>query len=215
MLAEGLEAVAKVVAQYRIVEKLYLQRPGVGTAELQDSVVDLYALVLKFLVRAQQFYSKNTVERIFKDVFDFRNKFQGYLDNIEKQQMQAKKYVDLVDTHQRKNLEEGLETLTLEEKINFDRLQQALEDLQRPISRMEIQLEDVRDNLRTAERQEILHWLSPIPYVQHHVQSNRDVLPGTGSWFLNDDRLIQWRNSSSSSTMWLRGIAGSGKSKLM
>lgn len=215
MVAEGLETVAKVVAQYKIVEKLYLRRPSEGAAELQDSVVDLYALVLKFLIRAQQFYSKNTVKRIFKDVFDLRNKFQGYLDSVEKQQMQVKKYVDLVDTHQRKNLEEGLETLTLEEKVNFDRLKKTLEDLQGPISRMETQLEDVRDNLKTEQRQEILHWLSPIPYMQHHVQSKRDILPGTGSWFLNDDRLIQWRNSSSSSIIWLRGIAGSGKSKLM
>ena len=215
MVAEGLEIVAKVVAQYKIVEKLYLQRPSEGAAELQDSIVDLYALVLKFLIRAQHFYAKNTVKRIFKDVFAFQNKFQGYLDNIEQQQMQVKKYVDLVDAHQRKNLEKGLETLTLEEKVNFDRLEKTLKVLQRPISRMETQLEDVRDNLRTAKRQEILHWLSPIPYIQHHVQSKKDILPGTGSWFLNEDRLIQWRSSSSSSIIWLRGIAGSGKSKLM
>lgn len=215
MLAEGLETVTKVVAQYKIVEKLYLQRASEGTFELESSIVDLYTLVLKFLIGAQKFYSKNTAERIFKNVFDVHNKFQGYLDAIAKQQLQVKKYADLVDAQQRKNLEEGLETLTLEEKDNFHRLEKALEEVQRPINRMQRQLEDVHENLKSAERQEILRWLSPIPYIQHHVQSKTDILEGTGSWFLNDDRLTQWRCSSFSSIMWLRGIAGSGKSKLL
>ena len=148
-------------------------------------------------------------------MLDVRNRFQGYLDDIAKQQIQVKKYADLVDTQQRKNLEEGLETLTLEEKGKFHRLKKALEDIQRPIDRMEKQLEDVHDNLEDTERQEILRWLSPTPYIQHHVQSKTAILEGTGSWFLNDDRLIQWQSSSLSSIMWLRGIAGSGKSKLL
>ena len=177
--------------------------------------MDLYTLVLKFLIRAQQFYSKNTVGRIFKNVFDIRDKFQEYLNDIANQQIQVQRYADLVDARQRKNLEEGLETLTLEEKDNFHRLRKALDDIQRPINRMEKQLENVHDKLESAQRQELLRWLSPIPYLQHHVQSKKDLLEGTGSWFLNNSRLIQWRNSSSSSIMWLRGIAGSGKSKLL
>lgn len=215
MLAEGLEIITKVVAQYKIVEKLYLQRASEGTVELKSCIVDLYTLVLKFLIRARKFYSKNTAERIFINVFDVHNKFQGYLGAIAEQQVQVKKYADLVDTQQRKNLEEGLETLTLEEKNNFHRLEKALEDIQRPIVRMQRQLEDVNDNLKSDERREILRWLSPIPYIQHHVQSSKDILKETGLWFLNDDRLTQWRWSSLSSIMWLRGIAGSGKSKLL
>ena len=215
MLAEGLETVAKVVAQYKIVEKLYLTRTSEATSELESSIVDLYALVLKFLIRAQQYYAKNTVERIVKSVFDIRDKIRGYLDAIARQQIQVQKYTDLVDTQQRTNLEEGLETLTLEEKDNFRRLRKAFEDIQRPIDRMEKHLETIHDTLESAHRQEILCWLSPIPYVQHHVQSKRDLLEGTGSWFLNNSRLIQWRSSSSSSIMWLRGVAGSGKSKLL
>ena len=214
MLAEGLETVAKVIAEYRIIEKLYLQRTSEGSTELENSIVDLYTLVLKFLIRAQQFYSKNTVERSVKNIFD-RNKFQGYLDDIAKRQTGIEKYADLVDKQQRQNIEEGLEKLTLEEKDDYDRLRKALDDIKRPINRMEGQLNAVHDNLKDSERQEILRWLSPIPYIQHHVQSRTDILEGTGSWFLNDHRLIQWGSSSLSSILWLRGIAGSGKSKLL
>ena len=215
MVAEGLESVTRIITQYRIVEKLYLQRSSEEATELKDSLVDLYVLALQFLVRAQKFYSNNTVERTFKSMFDFRDRFQGCLDKIEKQQLLVKKYADLVDTRQRQNLEEGLENLTLEEEANSDRLQQILEDLQQPVSRMEGQLEYIHDSLNNAHRHEILRWLSSIPYLQHHVQSQADILEGTGSWFLNDDRMIEWRSSSLSSIIWLRGIAGSGKSKLM
>ncbi len=138
--AEGLEIVPKVIAQYNIVEKLYLWGNSEEIAELKSSIVDIYALVLMFLIRARQFYSRHTVERGFKNIFDVRNRFQGYLDDIAKQQIQVKKYADLVDAQHRKNLEEGLETLTLEEKGSFDRLAKALQDIQGPISRMKIQL---------------------------------------------------------------------------
>ena len=215
VVAEGLESVTKIITQYRIAEKLYLQRPTEGATELKDCIVDLYVLVLRFLIRAQEFYSKNTAERAFQSMFDFRNRFQRYLDDIEKQQLLVKKYADLVDTRQRQNLEEGLEKLTLEERANSDRLHRILEDLQRPISRMEGQLEYIHRSLNDAHRQEILQWLSSIPYFQHHDQSKAGILKGTGSWFLNDDRMIEWRSSSLSSIIWLRGIAGSGKSKLM
>ena len=201
VVAEGLEVVANVVAQYNIIERLYLRRRGEGTTELKSSIVDLYALVLEFLIRAQHFYSKNTVERGFQNVFDFRNGFQKHLDDIAKQQIQVKNNAELVDTQQRKNLEEGLETLTLEEKDNFDRLRKALDEIQRPISRMERQLQYIHDNLESTQREKIFYWLSPVPYTQHHIQSKRDILDGTGLWFLNDDRLVQWRSSSLSSIL--------------
>ena len=79
MLAEGLESAAKVIAEYKIVEKLYLQRTSEGSTELENSIVDLYTLVLRFLIRAQQFYSKHMVERVFKNVFDVRDRIPGIL----------------------------------------------------------------------------------------------------------------------------------------
>ena len=101
------------------------------------------------------------------------------------------------------------------EKDNYERLKRILNDLQKPIDRIEKRLQELQDGLSEAERIKILYWLSPLPYEQYHNQSKRDVMPGTGGWFLNDDQLLAWRRSSSSSIMWLRGIAGSGKSKLM
>jgi hypothetical protein len=69
--------------------------------------------------------------------------------------------------------------------------------------------------LAAAKRTEILRWLSPEPYLQHHEQTKIDVLPGTGQWLLSDIAFETWKNESVSSLLWLHGMIGSGKSKLV
>ena len=126
-----------------------------------------------------------------------------------------KKHIDLVEAEYRGDVESALSTLSIEEGENFNNLKGIMQDLQRPINRMERDLKTLHDGLTTAERGKILQWISPIPYMQHHNQARRDVLAGTGSWFLKDEKILRWLSSSSSGIMWLHGIAGSGKSKLM
>jgi hypothetical protein len=41
------------------------------------------------------------------------------------------------------------------------------------------------------------------------------VLPGTGQWLLSDIAFETWKNESVSSLLWLHGMIGSGKSKLV
>lgn len=113
---------------------------------------------------------------------------------------------------------QDLHDLRLNEMNEYRRLKSMLDELQMPIDRIERGmhgLHDMQDDFSDAKRAEILQWLSPIPYEQHHNQVNQEIMAGTGLWFLNDDELLGWRGSSTSSIMWLRGIAGSGKSKLM
>lgn len=65
------------------------------------------------------------------------------------------------------------------------------------------------------KRNDILKWLSPEPYRKHHVQASQGVLLGTGRWLLSDPSFERWKDESASSILWLHGIAGSGKSKLV
>jgi hypothetical protein len=66
-----------------------------------------------------------------------------------------------------------------------------------------------------SKRTEILRWISPEPYIQHHEQTKKDVLAGTGKWILSDPVFEKWRTDSASSILWLHGMPGSGKSKLV
>ena len=154
-------------------------------------------------------------ERAIQNFAAFSDKFQMYLDKIKEQEVQVKNYELLMDAEYRKVADEGLRALSLEETTHYQNLVCILKGLEQPISRMETQLQTMEDNLLSAERIKILNWLSSIPYKQHHIQARTDILEGTGGWFLNDDKLLEWRRSSSSSIMWLHGIPGSGKSKLV
>lgn len=66
-----------------------------------------------------------------------------------------------------------------------------------------------------SKRKKILQWLSSEPYIKHHEQTKKDVLSGTGQWLLSDPEFIRWKEDSASSILWLHGILGSGKSKLV
>jgi hypothetical protein len=67
------------------------------------------------------------------------------------------------------------------------------------------------------KRRRILQWMSDtekLPYLKHHKENKRQILPGTGEWLLKDEIYNYWKESPESSLLWLHGIPGSGKSKL-
>ena len=146
---------------------------------------------------------------------NFNSKLSRRLDDINKQEEKVKQYIHLVEAEYHGDVEHNLDNLSLEEEKNFNALKGILQDLQQPMNRMERDLQTLHDGFTDDERSEVLRWISPIPYIQHHNQAKSDVLPGTGAWFLKDEKVLSWLSSSSSSIMWLHGIAGSGKSKLM
>ena len=69
--------------------------------------------------------------------------------------------------------------------------------------------------LLASKRTEVLRWISPEPYIKHHEETKKDVLSGTGKWLLLDPIFDVWKKESVSSILWLHGIPGSGKSKLV
>lgn len=109
-------------------------------------------------------------------------------------------------------------------------MKRILDEIDRPVKRMSDDLREVRDGLEckslrvyprllvislVSKRTEILRWLSPEPYIQHHTQAKKDVILGTGEWLLTDPVFKRWKGGSESSILWVHGIPGSGKSKLV
>ncbi|ESK85849.1 hypothetical protein Moror_2373 [Moniliophthora roreri MCA 2997] len=69
--------------------------------------------------------------------------------------------------------------------------------------------------LSDTKRSKILNWISPLLYEGHRNYQKRDVLRGTGQWLLQDRIYTAWKSDSASSLLWLHGIPGAGKSKLV
>jgi AAA domain len=96
-----------------------------------------------------------------------------------------------------------------------DALSKINSDLQRPLNRLTFQLNQMEDNLSKQQRLEVLLWLSKVAYRKHHVNMSADLLPGSCAWLERNSVFLDWSNASVSSVLWLHGIPGSGKSKLM
>ena len=120
-----------------------------------------------------------------------------------------------MDAEYQKDIQHKFEAMNFEQKQDDQRLRALLSDVQRPIDRIEKRLQTYEDGLQATARFQILNWLSAIPYMQHHIQVQSDVLSGTGQWLLEDDRFLGWQKSKASSVLWLHGIPGSGKSRLV
>ncbi|KAJ7759675.1 hypothetical protein B0H16DRAFT_1885008 [Mycena metata] len=63
------------------------------------------------------------------------------------------------------------------------------------------------------ERTKIIEWLSPINFCPRHADISSTRQDGTGGWLLNDPVFTQWK-SGAGSTLWCRGLAGTGKTVL-
>ncbi|CZR51288.1 uncharacterized protein PAC_01163 [Phialocephala subalpina] len=83
-------------------------------------------------------------------------------------------------------------------------LRQVLANFDAPLARMSSWIQNIHDNLEKEKRRNILDWISDkkcLDYIKQHKESKREILQGT------DD--------SASSLIWLHGIPGSGKTKLV
>jgi hypothetical protein len=114
-----------------------------------------------------------------------------------------------------KGTEEEVESMRTENRENNEALRKIMLDFDKPITRMNVQLSTITDNLEKSKRLAIYKWISKIPYAQHHMSTRNGRLEGTGRWLLDDPQFIEWRKSSSSSMLWIHGLPGSGKSKLL
>ena len=149
-----------------------------------------------------------------KNVLTFQDKFQALIQEINQQDKKTLDYASLVEAEIAKTRTERLGVLSSADIVRCNDLRRQLSNMQQPINRIEQQLRDIQDGLKGSERLDILQWLSPVPYKKHHEQTRKDILSGTGIWFLQDRQLLDWQVSSASSIMWLHGAPGSGKSKL-
>ena len=117
------------------------------------------------------------------------------------------------------NLLEALQGLRL--KVAEDshaiqsKLLEILRDLERPFSHIQTLSSRSNDILEDFQREKILEWVSSTHHQSHHSQIYKKVLKGTGEWLLRSPELYDWKDTSSSQMMWLHGIPGSGKSRLV
>ncbi|KAI9654256.1 MAG: hypothetical protein M1829_000950 [Trizodia sp. TS-e1964] len=222
-MVEGMESVSKVITKYAITEKLYLQqRSNSIETEFKQSLVKLYTSVLVYLSSAKRYYSQNSAVRIAKSVISTKeSSVKKYLSKISGEGANADKYTRLISREgssliPKFNASSDIE-LQADLLVGEDvaALKLILEQLEYPINRSAAQLSDLHDSLKNNERAEMFRWLSTIPHRSHHENIGNEFLPQSGQWLQQKSEFADWRRSSVSSILWLHGIPGSGKSKIV
>ncbi|KAG7007741.1 hypothetical protein G7Y79_00008g023790 [Physcia stellaris] len=186
-------------------KKLYLEGASEAKIGLRESITKFYAAILTYLARAKSYFSGNTLKQIGRGLLEVT---RNHYDAAKVSEMEVHKWMETVDR------ESDLETAKLVTQ-NYEVLKTILRDFNKPITRMAVQMRDLHDNFNREERTKVFHWLSKIDYERHHDDLSKHLLPDTGQWLFDSQPFVDWGQSSVSSILWLHGIPGSGKTRLV
>lgn len=232
-MAEGLELVSSQITQCALYEPLYLSRSSTVRSDLEAALLRLYTVILQYLARALRYYTKKTIHRLAASLIDTSESVQAGLASIAVQRDEVERCTRLVDTELSidtaaqvnqvqvsvNDLATDLKSIHLDsttlQKSNHQALKGILASLEQPILRAGSQLSDLHVELQKEQRTRILSWLSKVRYGEHHKTSFSAVMSGSCSWLRQKAEYVDWKASSISSILWIHGIPGSGKSKLL
>ncbi|KAH8589487.1 hypothetical protein B0O99DRAFT_333678 [Bisporella sp. PMI_857] len=198
---ESAELIAELICRCAIFEDVYLQPSSPVGDELQRALVNLYVAVMVYLSKVKGYFDQNLAKRALKSgllaISDLETSFSAIAP--------AQEIVDRCSNivGMRDHIEKHKE------------LKELLGCINSPLKRLTEDFKRFKDGFETSKRAEILLWVSPEPYLQHHEQSKKEALSGTGQWLLEDPIFDRWKKESVPSILWLHGIPGSGKSKLV
>ncbi|KIW11611.1 hypothetical protein PV08_10913 [Exophiala spinifera] len=200
-MSESIESVSRLIARYTIFEKLYLREADCESGpQLHEALRELYAAILRYLANSKRYFSGNSISASYQDI-----KINPRILTIFSRKIRSKpsKYLEV----QRKMAKDSV--------ASYETLRAMLHKLDRPIMQLADSLSVIQDRFKSEERKEVFLWMSEIEYREHHQDLSKDVLPNSGQWLLKGREYIEWGQSSVSSILWLHGIPGSGKTKLV
>ncbi|KAK7575405.1 hypothetical protein V3481_017365 [Fusarium oxysporum f. sp. vasinfectum] len=209
-MLESIESLSELLCHYACVEEILLQfskapkncpSASDATQKLRDALVQLYVNVLTYLARARKYFQTSTAKRVLKSASLQASDLEESFGVIVEARRKVDICFDLVSKKEQLNGQQRVEKLML--------------DFQAPLLRWSDGLTRVTDHLDKTKRTKILKWLSKEPYRKHHQLVKEDLIEGTGQWLLSDPIYQRWKKDSASSILWLHGIPGSGKSKLV
>lgn len=240
-MINGLEWVISFLADYAIFENVYLKDSSPAVDRLKDHIVALYSAVLLFLAKACHHFKRSTVSKIAKSVFTCDEKtIQAMLSNCHQMNINVVETARLVDAERQQQVLTAINRLnatvtfepdrpqaliTLQEQISQTlrenaspqerKLWELYQMMPLTVSRISEEMQQLYDNLGEDKRMAIYHWLSNIPYTQHHQNARNGRLQDSGDWIFVHQQFQEWVFASYSAILWIHGIPGSGKSTMV
>lgn len=217
-VAEGLEALARLISRYSIFETAYL--PSIGEevtgaqSKLGDALTTLYSDSLRYLADIGCYYERSTGKRILRSLFELSDRSINPLNAIYTKEAEVEKLAQIVQTERACQLDKSLATFQVNSDSSFESIRTLLNSFKSPILRLSDPLIAFQESLEAKDRRKLLVWLSSDTYSAHHESTYKHIVPGTAQWILSQKSYQEWQVSSACSILWLHGMPGSGKSTL-
>lgn len=213
-LLAGIEKVAYLLSRCKVYELLYLQKmppdqedSKQATQNLRVTMVSLYAGILGFLAKASMLYSKGTIGRTVHGILK-PLEIEGFLKDFQSLEERLGQEVSNCERVYYRNVQKDSSEVV-------KGLQRILMSLAAPVLQVESHVSELYEKMESAERAQVLMWISPIPHEKAHLNARHNRTQDTGKWLLNHSLYLQWKESSTSGILWLHGMPGTGKSKLV
>jgi len=117
------------------------------------------------------------------------------------------------------SLQEQAEYATAKQEEQMRCLQEIFQEWQTSFHTMMNQVSEIYDMSVTAEvkqeTKEISRWLSTIEPQTYHAVVQEGRLESSGRWLLEHPDFQIWKKSTKSSILWMHGLLGTGKTKLV
>ncbi|KAK4059664.1 hypothetical protein Trihar35433_10711 [Trichoderma harzianum] len=191
------EKVLSLMRRGMVYEVVYLQDRSSNAAaeDLKEILIELYNALLQLLTHAR--------ERL--------NEGQGrqFLHALISPGKGAELVSALSDhEHKLSMAVQACAAVQLQEHQNL------IQSLSAPLRRVDENVKNLVEHLQEKSLHEALDYISAIPMGKHHFEKRETRAPETCEWLLKHRKFLEWEESSCSSTLWLQGSIGAGKSYL-
>ena len=198
----GLEQVTSLITRCTAYQMLYLDGIAPKTNshanamnDLCTSITKLYAKTFSFLAyfirRMDKNFAVKTLQTIVRpnEVSDILSSISGLKDRAEMDANLCEKQLGRLASDRTDR--------------NFQNIREQLTDL---VSRLDEDLAGFKNKLDEDERCKILQWVSDVPYESDHYTARKGRVDGTGEWLLQHPAYKSWRESTTSTVLWLNAI---------
>ncbi|KAJ8109292.1 hypothetical protein OPT61_g7566 [Boeremia exigua] len=216
-VAEGVELISRTIARCALYEAVYLEQSSVlpESKDFQEELVQLYTAVLCYLSMLSSYYKRGTASRILGSLGNSTGHTREQREEVEKLENNVERFSHLLHAKATAQMAVVLQSIHKDRGTRFQKLEMMMQSFEQPMTEIAHTVTILQTRMDDSERQALLTWLSPANHLDAHARAYHDVTPGTGAWFLNSTEYQSWSHSSSSTLLWVRGIAGCGKTKLM
>lgn len=197
-----MERMVYLIGRCRIYEQLYLSEkkatPDLVEQQLEAALTKLYTVILRFLCTALSFYGKTAFSRTYDAILN-QGELQGFFTDLEYSEERGHR--DASNCNSARNA-------TAHRKLlgNGQHLRDLLETWNDPFLPTASGVAIIHDDLSQEKRRRILTWISGIEYARLHYTARENRLEGTGQWVLAHEKYLEWKRSTASMILWLRGV---------